>query len=118
MTTCRLDMTQGRICATAGDIPACQLCPRSPTYWRDQPPAPPADPTAAGLTAPDPLSELGAMLDWSGGSVGPPSPCVICGKDAILRSPKGQPCHKYPCAEQWQAAHHRTTTPVSTIGQK
>lgn len=45
-------------------------------------------------------------LDWSSNGpakeaarVGPPKPCCICGKPALLRDPtSGLPCHKV-CAE-------------------
>jgi hypothetical protein len=41
------------------------------------------------------------VLDWRHGKIGPPAPCVLCGRLAICRSPvKGQPCHK-GCAEAW-----------------
>lgn len=41
------------------------------------------------------------VLDWRHAQVGPPAPCVLCGKPAICRSPaKGAPCHK-GCAEAW-----------------
>ncbi|MFI7025250.1 hypothetical protein ACIBMZ_21300 [Micromonospora sp. NPDC049900] len=40
-------------------------------------------------------------LDWTRtGSAGDPVPCVLCGKPAICRSPKGTPVHKV-CAEVW-----------------
>jgi hypothetical protein len=35
------------------------------------------------------------VLDWRHAAIGPPAPCVLCGKPAICRSPvKGVPCHK------------------------
>jgi hypothetical protein len=41
------------------------------------------------------------VLDWRHGDVGPPAPCVLCGRPAICRSPaRGVPCHK-GCAEAW-----------------
>jgi hypothetical protein len=44
------------------------------------------------------------VLDWRHGRIGPPAPCVLCGRLAICRSPvKGEPCHKR-CAEAWIAA--------------
>lgn len=53
-------------------------------------------------------------LDWSKtGSAGDPAPCVICGKPALCRSPKGKPCHKV-CAEAWAANH---TTGTQTLGR-
>jgi hypothetical protein len=45
------------------------------------------------------------FLDWRHGRIGPPEPCVLCGKPALCRSPvKGVPCHK-TCAETWIDAH-------------
>jgi hypothetical protein len=44
------------------------------------------------------------VLDWRHGRIGPPAPCVLCGRLAICRSPvKGEPCHKR-CAEAWITA--------------
>ena len=52
------------------------------------------------------MSAARIVLDWTKtGSAGDPMPCVICGRPAICRSPKGKPCHK-SCAEQWIADHH------------
>jgi hypothetical protein len=46
-------------------------------------------------------------LDWSKtGTAGDPTPCTICGKPAICRSPKGTPVHK-TCAETWTANRPR-----------
>jgi hypothetical protein len=48
------------------------------------------------------------VLDWSTtGSVGAAAPCVVCGKPALCRSPKGAPCHK-TCAEAWTDTHPNT----------
>ena len=50
-------------------------------------------------------AETGAEpLDWGNnsklrGKTGPPAPCVICDKPAIVRGPNGNPCHK-TCAEE------------------
>ncbi|WP_176737987.1 hypothetical protein [Micromonospora inyonensis] len=46
------------------------------------------------------------VLDWRHCTVGDPEPCVICGKPAISRSPKGVPCHK-TCAEAWNTEHQK-----------
>lgn len=43
-------------------------------------------------------------LDWSSATVGDPAPCVLCGKPALMRSPRGVPCHK-TCAERWHDEH-------------
>lgn len=40
------------------------------------------------------------VLDWRHCKVGPRRPCVLCGRPAHLRSPRGEPCHK-TCAEAW-----------------
>jgi hypothetical protein len=31
-------------------------------------------------------------------------PCVLCGQPAILRSPRGRPCH-WTCATTWTRQH-------------
>ena len=47
------------------------------------------------------------VLDWRKGQIGDLSPCVLCGKPALCRSPaKDVPCHK-GCAEAWITAHAR-----------
>lgn len=38
-------------------------------------------------------------LDWSKHKTGPPQPCRICGRNALMRDQHGNPCHK-TCAEQ------------------
>jgi hypothetical protein len=44
---------------------------------------------------------MAGLLNWSKtGGAGPLEPCVICGKPAMCRSPRGRPCHK-TCAETW-----------------
>lgn len=80
----------------AGHIPACQLCPNSPTYWRDQP-ASPTPTVTAGPTPPPPSAAGG--LDWSKHRSGDPAPCRVCRKPAFMRDAAGKPCHKV-CAEQ------------------
>jgi hypothetical protein len=34
-----------------------------------------------------------------------PAACVICHEPAILRSPRGRPCH-WTCALTWTQQHH------------
>lgn len=84
---------------TAGGplVNACQLCPTSPTYWRDQPPtpAPAVDQAPAQPAGPHGLS---AGLDWSRHKTGPPVPCRLCGLVAVMRDEDDRPCHKV-CAE-------------------
>ena len=47
------------------------------------------------------------VLDWRKGQIGDLSPCVLCGKPALCRSPaKDVPCHK-GCAETWITDHAR-----------
>ena len=49
----------------------------------------------------------GVALDWRRGRIGPPAPCVVCGRPALCRSPvKDVPCHK-GCAEAWITSHAR-----------
>jgi hypothetical protein len=51
------------------------------------------------------VQEQRILLDWRHGKIGPLSPCVLCGKLALCRSPiKDVPCHK-GCAEAWIVAH-------------
>lgn len=94
---------------TAGGllVNACQLCPNSPTYWRDQP----ASPTPAGQTAlrAAPLPQHEDGLDWSKHRIGSPAPCRVCGKPALMRDEYGQPCHKV-CAEQAGTAFGRVAS--------
>ncbi|MDH6460890.1 hypothetical protein M2302_001056 [Micromonospora sp. A200] len=89
-----------RATGTAGAplVNACQLCPTSPTYWRDQPPSPaPPQQTAAPATAQP--ERTGSGLVWSSHATGDPAPCRICRRPALMRDGEGRPCHKV-CAEQ------------------
>jgi hypothetical protein len=62
---------------------------------------PPVTPAAAGRG----MTGTKIILDWRHARIGPPDPCVLCGRPALLRSPGKQvPCHK-TCAENWHAAH-------------
>lgn len=38
-------------------------------------------------------------LDWSKYKIGPLAPCRVCGKGALMRDGRGDPCHKV-CAEK------------------
>ena len=47
------------------------------------------------------------VLDWRRGTIGPLTPCVLCGIPTVCRSPvKDVPCHK-ACAETWITGHAR-----------
>ncbi|MGW3854729.1 hypothetical protein [Micromonospora arida] len=96
-----------RSTGTAGAplVNACQLCPTSPTYWRDQEPSP--APTAVPVTAAAPVDRPQGFV-WSHHATGDPLPCRLCRKPAIMRDAEGRPCHK-TCAEQ--AAHTAEVTP-------
>jgi hypothetical protein len=39
------------------------------------------------------------------------APCVICGRPAILRSPRGKPCH-WSCALAWTKGEVREVRPA------
>jgi hypothetical protein len=112
-----------RVCEGAGNLPSCQLCPNSLTYWRLSDPPPPPDPDAHGLTAPDPVGvdyEFILTQDdgWSQARAWKPQPCVMCTKPAMMLSPKGVPCHRV-CAEDFNKARgrRRSTLPESGQGQ-
>lgn len=107
--TCRIDSLTGRKhCSGTDDIPACQLCPESPSYWRNFDPPPPVE--GAGIE----LVELPkrVALDWTKNGpdgaaprIHPPRPCVLCRKPSILLSPRKKvPMHKV-CAEGWYEQH-------------
>jgi len=59
-----------------------------------------------------------AHAAWPGTGYGPPSqwvaPCVICHQPAILRSPRGKPCH-WTCAVAWVNEHQDQ---VAAIGKQ
>lgn len=89
-----------RLCAGAGSMPACQLCPDSPRHWRSAPASPqvPVTPVSA-----EPVG-WGVMLTIEKGwtcsvyEAANPRPCSICGQPAMMRSPSGVPTHR-TCAE-------------------
>ena len=55
------------------------------------------------------------VLDWRHAAIGPPAPCVLCGKPAICRSPaKGVPCHK-GCAEAWITVRARNPAHLARL---
>ena len=59
------------------------------------------------------------LLDWrQTGTVGPPQPCRICGRPALMRDPDGRPCHKV-CAEthQDQEQDQPRLTLLTSIGE-
>ena len=41
---------------------------------------------------------MSTLLDWRKHGIGPPRPCVLCGRTALMRDDGGEPCHK-TCAE-------------------
>jgi len=38
------------------------------------------------------------IFDWRRLTIGPPRPCVLCGRPALMRNDDYDPCHKV-CAE-------------------
>jgi hypothetical protein len=116
-------------CDAAGTLPSCQLCPLSPTYWRNSAPESSAEPwngTRPNPDTPEPISmeALGEVeasrpvdyshaIDATTGSKRNPGwyavsnprdakPCTLCARPTIMRSPKHVPCHKV-CAEEFNA---------------
>jgi hypothetical protein len=109
---CHFELTLGgpKICTSSGDMPACRLCPSSPTYWRnDHRPA--SDTPWDGQSA-----EAAATLDLTGWrdnrtdtATAEQTRCTMCGLPTTWTSPKGTRCHP-SCAQQWQREHARPTT--------
>jgi len=54
------------------------------------------------------------VLDWRDAEAGAPAPCVLCGRPALCRSPKGVPCHKL-CAELWTTRHRRPVDEAAPV---
>jgi|SRR6185369_4238486 len=109
-------------CDTAADQPRCQLCPKSPTYWKLT--AAPSRGTKSWDGTRDkeptvtPLLDLGVVYAWGSGTAartGKPKPCVQCGHPTTIisppspRWPDGRPIHK-TCAEAWATAHRDLTS--------
>lgn len=116
----------GLICTGAGNLTACQLCPKSETYWRNSPRPPiPADANPAGLPPIDEPDRWDGTLDWSKGGLTPagaiygqPRPCVMCGRGTNTLSPgKGVPTHK-TCAEDFYRTHPRARRPPVAQNRK
>lgn len=134
------DLGGAKVCTEAGNMLACQLCPLSPTYWRNEPhhlahqtapgthdpncPACNPDPWD-GRQDPEPpdIDETGWHQDKT------PLPeerglwpriledmrCVLCHIPTPWVSPKGSRCHP-SCARTWLRARERarrTTEPAS-----
>ncbi len=114
-----------QICSETGNMPACQLCPRSPTYWRRT-----ATPSAAergtdpwGNTPKIPAPELD-MTGWVDDRSNPITPniidslrCVLCRVPTTWISPKGTRCHP-SCARMYlRQRAHRTTAAASAPDQ-
>jgi hypothetical protein len=97
----------GTVCAGAGTLPSCGLCPHSPSYHRLDRPSPIA---ASTVPAPDVwvVPDHEGLLDWSkaaGDARGVEHndnyrarPCRYCGGETHLRDASGKPSHKV-CAE-------------------
>lgn len=49
---------------------------------------------------------MAVKLDQRGWTAQYLAPCVICHTPAILRSPRGKPCH-WTCAVAWTEAHRQ-----------
>jgi hypothetical protein len=113
---------EGLECHGAGNLLSCQLCPESPTWWKNTPrPPTPAEARPGGLTI-DPGSDRHAgSLDWSKNGLSPATcqrsrdgwttwPCQACGKPAMTKTVKDVPMHKV-CAERWYAEHPNVPLP-------
>lgn len=117
---CRYDPAGRRECTQDGGLPACQLCPASPTYWRHTAAPAVADPWNGRPT--QPLPELD-MTGWREDLTPPPDPitpghvdslrCTLCGMTTIWISPKGARCHP-SCATMWAREHALPTTPPAS----
>lgn len=121
----------GRDCTGRGNLLSCQLCPKSPTYWRNTAPPTSADPyRPEAQYAPNTGLVVGPVTDyryWPGNrtktrdadrwGTGPDAWCVEgCGRKTRLRSPQrkradgsvigGVPVHMV-CAEAYYRTHDR-----------
>jgi len=122
---------QGFQCDSAGDLPCCQLCRRSPTYWRDTP-----TPAPVPFVIPD-LDMTGWIEDRTPLVKDQKDPgyvlpayliedmrCVLCPLPTTWTSPKGTRCHP-SCAQMYlrtkarqeALAAHGMTTPASPTAQ-
>lgn len=114
------------VCSRTADLLSCQLCPSSPTFWRNTPrPPTPTDALDGGLPVVDDAPDRWAgTLDWSKNGLTPARsepdyrnggwkswPCVMCGNPTITRTfGKDLPTHKV-CAEKWYAEHPHVPLP-------
>lgn len=103
-------------CDGEGNLPRCQLCTKSPAYWRNSP-----TPAGSGPAAADtPLPDRSGGLNWGAGAKVSgfglkhgTQPCILCGKPSFTvsppndRHPRGEHVHKV-CAELWMASRRRS----------
>jgi hypothetical protein len=113
--TCQLAPTDGAPtnCQGTGNLNACQLCPNSPTYWRNQPAPPPPPPTPAIWVDLDGWTDDRTPHDDADPYAADRMRCSICRIPTTWISPKGKRCHP-SCATMYL---RRTTTPASPPAQ-
>jgi hypothetical protein len=116
---CHFDVRHGRYCNAEGNMPACALCPRSPTYAiephhiaHQTPPGvhDPHCPACRNVWNGDPPPTMVNLTGWVDERGGHATPCTLCRLPTTWISPKGTRCHP-SCATTH--LRRRTTPPVS-----
>lgn len=80
-----------KLCDGSGSMPACQLCPKSPTYWqRTTTSTAYANPWDGRPKTPEPELD---MTGWHDERVSNTLPCILCNVHTTWISPKGVRCH-------------------------
>jgi hypothetical protein len=101
--------TETRIeCQQDGTLLSCQLCPHSPTYWRNTATPPATNPWNG--TGGNPVPDL---TGWIDNRDDPTEPCILCNIHTPWISPRGIRCHP-ACADTWSRQHRKAPDAPAT----
>ena len=93
-----------RVCSETGNLPACALCPRSPTYWQNTATPKVADPWNGDTGTPAREVDMTGWRDDRTPVDLAVMLCVLCDIPTTWITPKGKRCHP-SCATMWARTH-------------
>ena len=56
-----------------------------------------------------------AFLDWRHHRVGPPLPCRLCTRPALMRDENGEPCHKVCADDAYRDDRHEQEAALAVV---